>query len=62
MIIYGRNKVIYYCQLPSFIMSVKYGLILLRYSSTDTVLFPSPLLSYSIKLLLQKLFTPTGLL
>ena len=30
-----------------FMMSFKYGLILLRYSSTD-VLFLSPLLSYSI--------------
>ena len=31
-----------------FMMSFKYGLILLRYSSADSVLFPSPLLSYSI--------------
>ena len=29
-------------------MSFKYGLILLRYSSTDSVLFLSPLLSHSI--------------
>ena len=34
--------------LRSFIMSFKYGLILLRYSLTDSVLFLSPLLSYSI--------------
>ena len=31
-----------------FMMSFNYGLILLRYSSTDNVLFLSPLLSYSI--------------
>ena len=43
-----------------FMISFKYGLILLRYFSTDSVLFPSPLLSYSIKLLLQKLLTLTG--
>ena len=30
-----------------FMMSLKYGLILLRYSSTDSVSFKSPLLSYS---------------
>ena len=30
-----------------FMMSLKYGLILLRYSSTDSVSFISPLLSYS---------------
>ena len=41
--------------LRSFIISMcglmygrKYGLFLLRYSSIDSVLFPSPLLSYSI--------------
>ena len=31
-----------------FMVSFKYGLILLRYSSFDSVLFLSPLLSYSI--------------
>ena len=31
-----------------FVVSFKYGLILLRYSSFDSVLFLSPLLSYSI--------------
>ena len=31
-----------------FMLSFKYGLILLRYSSMDSVLFLSPLLSYSI--------------
>ena len=31
-----------------FLISLKYGLILLRYYSTDSVLFLSPLLSYSI--------------
>ena len=30
-----------------FLMSFKYDLILLRYSLTDSVLFLSPLLSYS---------------
>ena len=29
-------------------MSFKYGLILLKYSSTDSVLFPSLVLPYSI--------------
>ena len=42
-------------------MSFKYGLIFLRYSSTDSVLFLSPLLSYPLLLLLQKLLTLTGL-
>ena len=45
-----------------FMMSFKYGLILLRYFSTDSILFLSPLLSYSIQLILQKLLTLTGLL
>ena len=31
-----------------FMMSFKYGLILLRYSSTGSILFLSPLLSYSV--------------
>ena len=46
---------IFYVQdfLRSFMISFKYGLILLRYSSVDTVLFLSPLLSYSIYFLLQ---------
>ena len=44
-----------------FVTSFKYGPILLRYSSTDSVLFLLPLLSYSVQLLLQKLFTLTGL-
>ena len=43
-------------------MSFKYGLILLRYSSSGSVLFPSLLLSNSIYLLLQELLTLTGLL
>ena len=38
-------------RVPDFVrllmMSFKYGLILLRYSSTDSHLFLSPLLSYS---------------
>ena len=42
-------------------MSFKYGLILLRCSSTDSVLFLSLLLSYLIELLLQKLLTLTGI-
>ena len=37
------------------------GLILLRYSSNDSVVFLSPLRSYSMSLLLQKLLTLTGL-
>ena len=44
-----------------FMMSFKYGLISLRYSSTDSVSFPSLLLLYSKQLLLQKIFTLTGL-
>ena len=44
-----------------FMMSFKCGLTLSRYSSTDSDLFLSPLLSYSIQLLLQKLFSLTGL-
>ena len=39
-----------------FMTSVKYGLILLRYSETDSVLFLSSLLLHSIKLLLQEYF------
>ena len=42
-------------------MSVKYGLFLLRDSLIDSVLFLSPLLSYSIQLLLQKLSSLIGL-
>ena len=34
--------------LRSFLISTKYSVILLRYSLIDCVLFPSPLLSYSI--------------
>ena len=37
-----------------FIMSFKNGLILPKYSSTGRPLFLSPLLSYSMKLLLHK--------
>ena len=44
-----------------FMMSFKYGLILLIYSLTESVLFLSPLASYSIQFLLQKLLTLTGL-
>ena len=44
-----------------FMMSFKYGLILLRYSSTDIVLFLSPFPSYSIQVLLQKLLILTDL-
>ena len=44
-----------------FMMSFKYGLILLIYSLTESVLFLSPLVSYSIQFLLQKLLTLTGL-
>ena len=44
-----------------FMMSFEYGLILLRYSSTDGILFLSPLLSYSTQLSVQKLFTLTVL-
>ena len=47
--------------LRSFMISFKYGLILLTYSLIDSFLFISPLLSYSIKLLLQKLPTLAGL-
>ena len=43
-----------------FMISFKYGLIL-RYSSTDSNSFLSPLLSYSIQLLLKKLLTRTVL-
>ena len=39
----------------------KYGLVLLRYSSTNSALVLSVLLSYSVYLLFQKLFTLTGL-
>ena len=42
-----------------FVISFKYDLILLRYFSTDYVLFLLPLLSYSI--LLKKVLTITGL-
>ena len=45
-----------------FMMYFKYGQMLLRHSSTDSVLLLSPLFSYSIQLLLQKLPTEiTGL-
>ena len=44
-----------------FMISFKYGLILLIYSLTGSVLFLSPLVSYSIQFLLQKLLTLTGL-
>ena len=44
-----------------FMISIKYGLILLRYSSNDSVLFLSLLPSYSIQLLLQKLPALTSL-
>ena len=40
-------------------MAFKYSLILLRHSSTDSVLFLSLLLSNSTYLLLQKLYTHT---
>ena len=39
----------------SFMISFKYGLVLLRYSSIDSVLILSPLLSYSIQFYLEKL-------
>ena len=52
-------------QIPDFsrllMLSFKHGLILLRYSSTDSVLFLSPLLLCSKELLLQKLLTLTRL-
>ena len=48
-------------QLRLFMMSFKYGLLLLRYSSTDSVLFLSELLLYSAIMLLQKVFILTGL-
>ena len=41
-------------------ISFKYGLILLRYSSTDSVLFLSPLRSYSMQFLFQKSPTLPG--
>ena len=41
--------------LRSFIISFKYGLIIPRYSLIDKVLSLSPLLSYSIQLLLKAL-------
>ena len=44
-----------------FMISFIYGLLWLRYSSADSVLFLSPLLSHSIWLLLQKLLALTGL-
>ena len=47
--------------LRSFMIYFKYGLTLLRHSSTDSVLFPSPLFSYSKWLMLQKLPTLIGL-
>ena len=47
--------------LRSFMIYFKYSLTLLRYSSTDSVLFLSPLLSYSKWLMLQKLPTLIGL-
>ena len=50
----------YFRFLRSVMISFKCGLVLWRYSSTDSVLFLSLLLSYSRKLLLQKLPTITG--
>ena len=44
----------------SLMISFKYGLVSLRYSSTDIV-FLTSLLLYSISLFLQKLLTLTGL-
>ena len=68
VIIFGRNKIAivnWIFLVPgffrSFMIPVKYGLILLRNFPTSGVLFLSPLLSYSIYLLLQKLLTLTGL-
>ena len=56
IVIYGRKKVVCYCYLnfpcvkflKLFMMSFKYGLILLGYSPADSVLFLSPLLSCPI--------------
>ena len=44
-----------------FMISFNYDLVLPRYSSTDSVLLLSPLLSYSIYLLLQNILALTGL-
>ena len=44
-----------------FMIPFKYGLILKRYFSTDTVLFLSPLPSYTIEMLLQNVLALTGL-
>ena len=46
---------IYFFFMRLFMMSFKYALILLRYSSANSVSFLSPLLSYAIYLLLQKI-------
>ena len=46
--------------LRSFMISFRYGLILLRYSSSNSALFLSLLLLYSIYLLLQKLPATKG--
>ena len=53
------NPVSDFCRL--FMIFFKYGIILLRYYSADSVLSPSPLLSYSIECILQKLSTVTDL-
>ena len=47
--------------LKFFAMPCKYGLILLKYLSTDSVLLLSSLYSYSIYSLHQKLLNLTGL-
>ena len=47
--------------LRSFIMSLKYGLVSLRYSPIDRALSLSPLLSYPTKLLSKALIIFTGL-
>ena len=47
--------------LGSFRTSLRYGLLLLRYSSFNSVLFLSPLFSYSIRLLLRILPAFAGL-
>ena len=47
--------------LKLFMMSFRYDLILLKYSSREISLFVSSLLLYSLHLLLQKLLTLTAL-
>ena len=47
--------------LSVFMISFEYELILLKYSSADSVLFLSPLTSNAIQFLLQILFTLAGL-